>query len=140
MNFTEACKEHTTFVTRFGNFSFDVKPFEIINVPATFQKMMDEVLKDVSFARAYSDDMIIHSDTIEEHVENISVVFGLLQKLQRKLHVYKSTFGTDSVKRNGNIDSADGVKTYPKKIEAVRDDHVPHDRTYPRRLLGIDGN
>lgn len=52
VNMADACKEHTTFVTRFGAFSFAVMSFDLIDAPGTFQKMMEHLLKDLPFARA----------------------------------------------------------------------------------------
>lgn len=49
----------------------------------------------------------------------------------------KCTFGTHSVALNGHIVSADGVKTDPKKIEAVLHAPVTHDQASTRGFVGL---
>lgn len=116
----KACKDHRSFVTRFGNFSSEVIPFGLINAPAAVQKMMEELLKDLSFERPYLYDELIHSDTIEVHVNHLQVLFRLFQKSELKLRGEKCAFGTDIVERLGHIFSTEGVKIDPEKIESVR--------------------
>lgn len=135
----EACKEHTTFVTRYGTFSFEVMPFGLINAPATFQKMMDHILRDLPFARAYLDDVVIHSKTLEEHLEHLQLVFERLRQHQLKLRVEKCSFCSENVELLGHVVTSDGVKTDPKKIEAVREAPVPQDRGAVRSFLGLAG-
>ncbi|KAL5516317.1 hypothetical protein EMCRGX_G001610 [Ephydatia muelleri] len=55
----------TAFTTPFGLFQFKVMPFGLQGVPATFQRLMDRVLKGLeSYAAAYIDDLVIHSRTL----------------------------------------------------------------------------
>lgn len=76
----EFCKKYKTFVTRFGTFSFEVTPFGLINTPETFQMMMDHFFEDLLFARAFLDDVIIHSTTMKYHLEHLCSVLDLLQR------------------------------------------------------------
>ena len=67
----------TAFTTPFGFFKFRVMPFGLQGAPATFQRMMDVILQEIgSFAAAYLDDVIIHSNTWQEHLKHISTVLG----------------------------------------------------------------
>src|SRR6185369_13649292 len=75
-------QEKTAFCTRFGTYEFTVMPFRLCNAPATFQRLMDNVLYDVTwkFVLVYMDDIIIFSKTVEEHAEHLKQVFQLLMK------------------------------------------------------------
>ena len=63
----EAYKDKTTFICRYGTFKFEDMPFGLINAPATFQHMMDTLLKNLDFVRLYIDDIVIHSRTEHDH-------------------------------------------------------------------------
>ena len=52
-------------------FHWKFLPFGLKNAPAEFQRVMDQVLKGLPFARCYIDDVIIFSDTPEEHVKHL---------------------------------------------------------------------
>lgn len=60
----EGSKELTAFRTPFGHFQFTVLPFGLHGAPASFQRLMDRVLRGTDgFAIAYIDDIIIYSSS-----------------------------------------------------------------------------
>ena len=60
----EGSRDKTAFTTPFGLFEFEVMPFGLHSVPATFQRMINHVLQDCcNFARAYIDDIVVFSDS-----------------------------------------------------------------------------
>ena len=75
----ERDKEKTSFICHMGLFEFNKMPFGLTNAPATFQRMMDEVLADLKgdalAAKPYLDDIIIASTTFEQHLEDLKKVF-----------------------------------------------------------------
>ena len=71
----------TAFVTPFGQFQFMIMPFGLSGAPSTFQQMMDSLIKDKhDFAEAYLDDLIIFSNTWEDHMQHLRTI---LQQLHR---------------------------------------------------------
>src|SRR5256885_16523348 len=69
--------EKMAFITSKGLYEFLVMPFGLCNAPATFQRLMHEVLGNLIYTKApvYLDDIIIHSKTFEQHLEDIDEVF-----------------------------------------------------------------
>ena len=55
-------------------------PFGLKNAPPYFQRRMDQVLKDLHFARCYIDDIVVWRKSVEEHVEHLSQVFQRLRE------------------------------------------------------------
>ena len=72
----ETCKEKTTFICKFGTYQFEVMLFALKNSGATFQRMMDNILVNVSNVKCYVDDVGIHSATAENHVKHLENVFA----------------------------------------------------------------
>ena len=71
----------TVFVTPAGQFQFKVIPFGHSGAPSTFQQMMDLLTKDTNdFAAAYLDDLIIFSDTWEQHLQHLILILQQLRK------------------------------------------------------------
>ena len=70
----------TAFATALGLYQFRVMPFGLQGAPATFQCMMDSLLRGLdSYAAAYLDDVIIHSESWEEHLQHIDAVLTRLR-------------------------------------------------------------
>lgn len=88
----EACKEKKTFMWRYGRFQFEVMPFGLMNSGATFQRMMDNILANVSNVKFYIDDVVIQSATEEEHILNLETVMKLLKKHGLRMRLKKCHF------------------------------------------------
>lgn len=69
-------------------------PFGLCNGPPTFQRLMNFALKDVLGKKAlvYLDDVIIYSDTFEDHFKDIRHVFELLKEAKLTLKMKKCQF------------------------------------------------
>ncbi|GBL99944.1 Transposon Ty3-I Gag-Pol polyprotein, partial [Araneus ventricosus] len=80
-------REKTAFTTGQGLWQFKVMPFGLCNAPATFERLMETVLRGLSSEAClvYLDDIIIVGQTFEEHLNNLRKVFQRLQKANLKL-------------------------------------------------------
>ena len=58
----------TAFNSPFGKFEYVEVPFGLAQAPANFQELMTGILKDLNFAIAYLDDIIIFSKIPQEHL------------------------------------------------------------------------
>ncbi|EGU72528.1 hypothetical protein FOXB_16963, partial [Fusarium oxysporum f. sp. conglutinans Fo5176] len=84
----------TAFRTRFGLFEYLVMPFGLTNAPATFQRMINSVLRQYLdiFVVCYLDDILIFSDNEEEHREHVHKVLRKLQDAKLLVEPEKSHF------------------------------------------------
>src|SRR6185369_7928272 len=129
----------TAFITQFGTYQFKVMPFGLCNAPATFQRLMDEVLRGHlwKFVMVYLDDVIIYSDTFEQHLEHLRVIFDRLEDAGLKLNPDKCSFVRKELEFLGHIVSNKGIRTDPAKIQKVKDFPVPSNITQLRGFLGL---
>jgi hypothetical protein len=67
-------------------------PFGLKNAPAEFQRVMDKILAGLHFVRCYIDDIVVYSDTVEEHEQHLKEVFERLVAHGLKLHPGKCKF------------------------------------------------
>ena len=115
----------TEFTSPFGKYEYVKVPFGLAQAPAYFQELMTGVLKDLPFAMAYLDDIIIYSSTPEEHLEHIKTVFEKLRHAKLSMKLSKCHFFTKEIQYLGHILGAEGIKPAPAKTEAIRAIHPP---------------
>ncbi|GBL76562.1 Retrovirus-related Pol polyprotein from transposon 297 [Araneus ventricosus] len=114
-------------------------PFGLCNSPATFERLMETVLRGLSSEAClvYLDDIIIVGRTFEEHLNNLRKVFQRLQKANLKLSPKKCRFFQKEVTYLGHVITAEGVKPDPEKIRAVVDWPRPETVHDLRSFLGL---
>ena len=129
----------TAFTSPFGKYEYVKVPLGLAQAPAYFQELMTGVLKDLPFAMAYLDDIIIYSSTPEEHLEHIRTVFEKLPdaKLSMKLSKYHSF--AKEIQYLGHILGKEGIKPIPAKTETIKVMHPPVNLKQVRIFLGLVG-
>ena len=65
---TDRAKEISAFITPSGLYQYKVMPFGMKNSPATFQRLINSIVPDIDGCEAYINDVIIYSETWEEHL------------------------------------------------------------------------
>ena len=98
-------------------------PFGLMNVPATFQRLMQRVLSDLddeepTFADAYIDDTLLFSKTLQEHVRHLCSVFQRLREANLKLKLCKCHFLHESVGYLGYIITSEGLLSNATQLDA----------------------
>ncbi|KAJ8511859.1 hypothetical protein OPV22_002293 [Ensete ventricosum] len=78
----EGDEAKTTCVTRYGAFKFLVMPFGLTNAPATFCTLMNQLFKEYldKFVVVYLDDIVVYSQTLDEHVGHLRTIFKVLRE------------------------------------------------------------
>ncbi|XP_066320654.1 uncharacterized protein [Miscanthus floridulus] len=111
----------TAFRTHHGHYEFLVMPFGLSNAPATFQALMNDVLRPylcrsvlVSF-----DDILIYSSSWAKHLQHVNIVLHALRAHNLHLKRSKCSFGAASVAYLGHVISKDGVAMDVDKVAAV---------------------
>jgi hypothetical protein len=131
----------TAFRTHDGLYEFLVMPFGLCNAPATFQALMNDILRPFlrRFVLVFFDDILIYSSSWTDHLRHVRTVLDIL--LQHRLFVKRSkcSFATDSVAYLGHVISADGVSMDPEKVRAVADWPAPRSARAVRGFLGLAG-
>jgi hypothetical protein len=138
----ESHKQRTAFtVGPVGFYEFNRLPFGLVNIPVTYQTLMEEVLGnlhlDICFI--YLDDLIIFSKTYEDHLDRIKRVLQRLRESGLKLSPKKCMFFQEKVKYIGHIVSKDGIEPDPTKIEKVTNWPHPSTPEEVRQFLGFIG-
>lgn len=101
-------------------------PFGLKNAPATFQRLMDQVLTGLQRTElfVYLDDIVIYASSLREHEIKFNKLVKRLHAANLKLQPDKCEFLRKEVTYLGHIISEDGVKPDLKKVQAVKD--FPH--------------
>ena len=130
----------TAFTTPEGLFEYKVLAMGLTNAPATFQRMMARIFDDLikqGVVMVYLDDVLVMTDTIEEHCQVMEDVLHRLQQNKLVIRFDKCKFGMTELKFLGFIISGDAVHTDPAKTQAVRDWPIPTTATALRGFLGL---
>ena len=111
MNSTD--QEKTASCIHEGLFEFQVLPFSLCNAPATFQRLMDNIMVDLKwkYCLVYLDDVIVIGKTFSEHLVNLRKVFERLKMAGLKLRPSKCIFCSPQVEFLGHVVSRDGFHT-----------------------------
>ena len=98
-------------------------PFGLTNAPATFQSLMNMVLHEFldKFVIVYIDDILVFSETVEEHTQHVKLVLGCLWSHCLWVKAEKCAFYQDHVNFLGYIISPDGITMHLKKMSAIMD-------------------
>ena len=117
--------ESTTRISRntqFGAFEWVVMPFGLCNAPWTFQRVVNDVLRDHLgiFVWVYMDDILVFSKDADEHQRHLDLVHEVLCQQQLFPYIDKSTFFRSPVPFCGYIIDRDGVHMDPEKIKVIR--------------------
>ena len=127
----------TAFTSPFGKYEYVKVPFELAQAPAYFQELITGVLKDLPFAMAYLDDIIIYSSTPEEHLEHIKTIFEKLRHAKLSMKLSKCHFFAKETQYLGHILGVEGIKPVPAKTEAIKAMHPPVNLKQVRTFLGL---
>jgi hypothetical protein len=111
------------FKSKEGLFEWLVMPFRLTNAPATFMRLMDDILCPFtnSFVVVYLDDILIFNQTWEEHLHHIRQVLQTLRQHKLCDNLEKCTFGITQVQYLGYIIDEWGVHVDLENIQVIQD-------------------
>jgi Reverse transcriptase (RNA-dependent DNA polymerase) len=127
------------FRTRYGHFEYLVMPFGLTNAPASFQAYANDCLRDFLdlFCVVYLDDVLIFSDTLEEHITHVKQVLSRLRDFGLTCKLKKCEFHATSLSFLGSIISPEGVSMDPDRVSAIAEWPAPEDVHEIQMFLGF---
>ena len=127
----------TAVCTPFGLFEFLYMPFGLKNAGSTFQRFIDTILANVKNTFTYLDDILVASETLEEHVGDVEAVLSSLAKHNMRISLPKCEFFKPSLTFLGYEVSAQGIRPPSSRVAAISEFHLPETSTELRRFMGM---
>jgi len=127
----------TAITTPFGLFEFPYMSFGLRNAAQTFQRFIDEVLRDFDFSFAYIDDILIASTTPEEHEKHLRTIFKRLKEYGVVINPSKSIFGLTQIEFLGYRITQQGTAPLPEKVQTIVNFPQPTTAKALRQYLGM---
>ena len=131
--------EKTAFVTQNGVYEFLRLPFGLKNSAASFNRLMRHVLGDMKGVGCFVDDIIIYTDTWEEHLIVLEEVFRRLRKAGLTVKPSKCTIGVTEVEFVGHQVNIDTLQPREEKIADVLNVARPKTRRQVKSFLAMAG-
>ena len=121
-----------------GVYEFLRMPFSLCNAPVTFQRLMQNCLGELNltYALIYLDDIVIFSDTKEEHVKHLAAIFEWFWEHGLKLKPSKCHFFQKEISYLGHHVSAEGMKPGMDNVEGIAEMAPPQDSDGNPSVLG----
>ncbi|CAH1242223.1 GIN1 [Branchiostoma lanceolatum] len=137
---TEESKEKTAFVTSFGLYQFHTMPFGLHGAAATFQRLMDNVLRGTEeFADDYIDDLDVFSNDWDDHLMHLREILTRLRNARLTAKPSKCHFAMRVVPLLGHVVGGGQVRPDEEKVRAVREFPRPETKKDVRAFLGLTG-
>ena len=115
-------------------------PFGLNGAPATFQRLMNEVVRDMEkFVHAYLDDLVIFSDTWEEHLSHLGAMLEKIQQFGLTAKMVKCQWAMSECSYLGHVIGSGRVKPEINKVECVRAFPIPQTKKDVRSFHGLTG-
>jgi len=125
------------FTCEFGTFCFKVMPFGLHSSGATYMRLMQKVLDGLEFAEAYIDDLIVYSDTWEDHLKHLREVFLRIRKAKLALKPRKCTLGHATIDYLGYLVGSGLLMPGEAKVTAVESFPRPETKKQVRSFIGL---
>ena len=124
---TNRAKERSAFATPAGLFQFKVMPFGLCNAPATFERLMSQVLRGLQWEHClvYIDDILVFGRSFDSSLDNLRSVLDRIAQYGLQLKSSKCALLRSSLPFLGHVVSRDGLQCNPEKIEPVNKWSVP---------------
>lgn len=133
----EESSKLTTFSTPFGYYKFLRLPFGLSLAPEYFQKINYKNFGDIKNTIIYFDDLLIATDSLEEHDKTLKKVIERAREKGIKFNKEKFQFQKSEVKYIGHIFDKNGMRIDQEKIRAINDLKPPKSKKDLQKLLGL---
>ncbi|MFM8998473.1 MAG: reverse transcriptase domain-containing protein, partial [Actinomycetota bacterium] len=134
----DKCRPYTAFtVPGLGQYQYKVLSMGLKGGPGSFQRMMELTTKGLKNVIVYIDDLLVHSNNYELHLEILESLFTRLRHFKIKLNLEKCVFGSNSVAYLGYRLTPQGIIPGADKLKAIREAKPPATLSQVRAFLGL---
>ena len=133
----EKSAQLTVINTHQGLYKFKRLPFGLSCAPAIFQKLIEQLVGDISGVACYLDDIVVTGKTKQEHLDNLQKTMDKLNASGLRLKLEKCQFFQDSVTYLGHILDEQGIRPHPNKVKAITAMPEPKNQGELRSFLGM---
>ncbi len=120
-----------------GQFHWITSPMGLLGCPASFQRLMEQVLRGLQNILIYIDDVLIHTDTHEKHSDALEQVLLRLHQHHLKINLDKCLFGDQQVSYLGFTLTPEGIKPGEAKLKSIQKVEPPKDIKEIRSFMGL---
>ena len=132
-------RHKTAFRCFLGQFEFKRLAFGLKTAPATYQRLMSHILSGYTgkFCHCFIDDIICYSNTFEEHLTHLHLIFTRLKEAGIKLKPSKCVLAKETVRYLGHVISPGEIRPDPDNVSKIRDLAPPKTLKHVRTFLGM---
>lgn len=130
--------KYTSFVTPLGQFEFLRMPFGLTNAPRVFQRYVNDIFRDLVRADKvliYLDDILIATQSIDEHLEILSEVFNLARRHKLRFRLDKCSFLYREIVYLGYLINESGIRPSTVNVESVINFPIPRNTREVHRFV-----
>ena len=132
-------KDKTAFISPSGLYQFKTMPFGLINAPATFSRIMRKLIQDMQCVDNYIDDILVHTQSWETHMQTLSELLLRLKKAGLTAKPSKCSVGMDSIEYLGHVVGKSRLSPQQNKITKIQNAPRPVTKKQLRSFLGLSG-
>jgi len=110
-----------------GQYHWITSPMGLLGCPASFQRLMEGVMRNISNVIVYIDDLLVHTTTYEDHLKILEQVLVRLHSHNLKINLDKCFFGNKEVSYLGFTLTPAGIKPGKNKLKVVKNAKLPTD-------------
>ena len=129
----------TGFVTQNGHYNWRCLPFGLKTAPAIFQRILRNIIRRNNldaFCANYIDDILIFSETFEDHLKHIEELLKTILKEGFRLKILKCNFAQNSVQYLGHIIEHNVTKPINDNVIPIKEFPIPKTKKNIRQFLG----
>jgi len=109
----------------------------LLGCPASFQRLMEGVLRNISNVIVYIDDLLVHTQTHDDHLKILEQVLECLHTHNLKINRDKCFFGNKEVLYLGFTLTPEGIRPGKNKLKVIKDAKPPTDVKTIRSFVGL---
>ena len=128
----------TAFITPHGLFCYNVMPFGLKNVRATYQRLVTKMFRPLlgKTIELYIDDMLVKSKEHLDHAKHLQKAFELLRAYDIKLNPSKCDFEVSAGRFLGFMVTQRKIEANPAQLKAILESPAPASRKGKQQLTG----